>query len=140
MPKGFENVVVPDDVYQAKLVEVDDVVAQVTGKFGTKPRLLARWEIQTPQGVKKIPQFLNPDVRKGSGTYSNTSTYDLIAKSGELGKFAAMVGTRTSVTDAEVINFLKFGVVGKSAKILTKSRTRGDGTQYTCVKELVAFV
>ena len=144
---GFEKTLIPQKAYEAVISKVGDIKEfpssfrdKKTGivKDELKRKAPIDWIIKTP-GVafdKVVSQFVPIKYSKGSGTYSNSKLYDLLALAG-IGKEFEKANR---LLESEVIVWLKQKLPDRLAQISVKTATSKTGEQYSTVKDVITFL
>jgi hypothetical protein len=138
----FERTLVKNDVYVVTCKSVDDKVLtfkgvdKKSGKERDRRRILIHWGL--PDG-KDITQFTSVDVKKGEAAknISPTGSYSFLELSGELENFKKMCAGKTTVEDAEVVNFFKAMFIGRQARITTRTSRSGLGQEYSSISQFL---
>lgn len=137
MPQDFERPLIAEDAYEGVLDLEPEVKEVGNATYGKKKKILVRVILDRIEKTVELPLFLNPNVVKGSGKYSDSKLYTILEKAGILEEFKTYFKDG-EVADEEVLKFCE-KLKGRRARVMVKN-VDGPNGKYSTVKDVIRFV
>lgn len=134
---GYDRVVVKDDVYTSKIINIEVQDVKKFNAVGTEKTLIMK--VEPIEGKGAIPFFIKPKIMKAySEKVSNSKLYDLLESAGLLEE--AKERKEELVTIDGLSLFLNEKLVGRLIKFFTKLRHQGTENAYSSVDRVLEFL
>lgn len=135
----IDRVLVAEDAYDAVIKSVSTIETKDFESKQLKKKIVFQIAIMTEKGEVELPLFVNPVIKKSSGTkgYSNSKLYDLLDNAKLLEQVAIAQEQINNVLALQ--DFLAGVLIGKKCRVLVKTTNKGKENAYSSIKDIVKF-